>query len=85
MFIENVARNLIQICNERNLTEEKAAELCKISCRYFNKIICKQPNISIKILEKICIGLNVTSDELLYINKPSEEMKACRTVVIKSN
>lgn len=64
-YRENVSLNLLKICRERNLTQEQAAEICGISSRYFGKIICKKPRISIDVIELICNGLNIMAEELL--------------------
>lgn len=65
MFNKNLSANLLRICEERGLSEAAVADMCEISLRYFNKIICNKTNPSITTLEKLCTGLNASPQELL--------------------
>ena len=84
MFTRNLSANLLRICEERELSEAAAAEMCEISLRYFNKIICEKTNPSIITLQKLCAGLNVSPEELLLeqekiINRTRDEAKCLLT------
>ncbi len=64
-FLYNLSINLLTICDERKMTYEIASELCNLSSRHFGDIIRRQTSISVNVLEKICVGLNVLPQDLL--------------------
>ncbi len=65
MFSDNLALALLNICDDREFTYETASELCDISVRHFGDIVRRKTAISVGVLEKICIGLDVTPNDLL--------------------
>ena len=60
MFSKNLSLTILQLCSSRDLSYEKAAELCGLSLRYFDSVARGQTNASIITLEKLCKGLELT-------------------------
>ncbi len=82
MFSDNLALNLLIICDARKLTYQAASELCDVSTRHFGDIVRHNTAISVGVLEKICIGLQVTPNDLLleeYYVPTSKEKAATVT------
>ncbi len=67
MFSKNLSTSILQLCSGRDLSYEKAAELCGLSPRYFGSVARGQTNASIIVLEKLCKGFELTPNELLRI------------------
>ena len=67
MFSKDLSTSILQLCSSRDLSYEKAAELCGLSPRYFGSVARGQTNASIIILEKLCKGFELTPNELLRI------------------
>ena len=67
MFSKDLSTSILQLCSSRDLSYEKAAELCGLSPRYFGSVARGQANASIIILEKLCKGFELTPNELLRI------------------
>ena len=47
MFSKNLSLTILQLCSSRDLSYEKAAELCGLSPRYFGSVARGQTNASI--------------------------------------
>ena len=54
MFSKNLSLPILRLCNSRDLSCEKAAELCGLSPRYFGSVARGQTNASIITFEKLC-------------------------------
>lgn len=67
MFSKDLSLSILQLCSSRNLSYEKAAELCDLSPRCFGSIARGQTNVSIITFEKLCTGFELTPNELLRI------------------
>ena len=67
MFSKNLSMSIRHLCSSRNLSYEKAAELCGLSPRYFGSVARGQVRASIITLEKLCVGFALTPNELLRI------------------
>lgn len=67
MFSKDLSTSILQLCSGRDLSYEKAAELCGLSPRYFGSVARGQTNASIIVLEKLCKGFELTPNELLRI------------------
>ena len=65
MFSDKLATSLLIYLQKHNLSYEAASELCDISPRYFGDIARRKTAPTIKTLEKICNGLDLTPAELL--------------------
>lgn len=65
MFKDNLSKALLNLIEEKKLTQEKLAEVSNLSTRYVNKIIGRKAKPSLESLEKICVGLEITPNELL--------------------
>ncbi len=73
MFLDNLSKVLLQVINNENLTYEKLAEICDVSTKFISKMIYKAAHPTIKTLEKMCVGLKKTPNELLGMHLPLEE------------
>lgn len=78
MFYKNLSATILSICESRELSYEAASELCDISPRYFGSIARGQTAPTVNTLEKLCIGLEKTPNELLS-NKPNDAAQVYRT------
>lgn len=67
MFSKNLSLSILHLCSSRDLSYEKAAELCGLSPRYFGSVARGQTNASIIALEKLCKGFELTPNELLRV------------------
>ena len=65
MFLENLASSVLLLCDNKELTYEEASERCQLSSRYFSDIVRKKTSPTLKTLEKICLGFDVTPNDLL--------------------
>lgn len=65
MFWDNLSAALLRFCAARSLSYEEVAERCHISPRYFGEIVHKHTSPTLRTLEKICAGLDVTPNDLL--------------------
>lgn len=78
MFSDNLSSFLLQFCNENRLTYSEVAEMCGISQRYFSDLALKKSKPTIKTLEKLCVGLDVTPNDLLSCKEYSENENSYR-------
>ena len=65
MFWDNLSATLLRFCAARSLSYEEVAERCRISPRYFGEIVRRHTSPTLRTLEKICAGLDVTPNDLL--------------------
>lgn len=74
MFSKKLSSALLNLCDSRELSYETASELCNMSSRYFGSIARGQTAPSINTLEKICLGLEQTPNDLLGFTTADEEL-----------
>lgn len=74
MFSKKLSSALLNLCDSRELSYETASELCNMSSRYFGSIARGQTAPSINTLEKICLGLDQTPNDLLGFTTADEEL-----------
>ena len=74
MFSKKLSDSILRICDSQQLSYETASELCDLSPRYFGSIARGQAAPSINTLEKICVGLHRTHNELLGVFSAGEEL-----------
>ena len=65
MFLDNLSASVLRLCDSRNLSYEAASECCKISSRYFGDIARGKTAPTVLTLEKLCIGFELTPNDLL--------------------
>ena len=65
MLKETFGRNLKTIRHKKNLTQEKAAELCELSPKNWGKRERAGASVSIDIMEKIAKGFQIQVEDLL--------------------
>lgn len=70
----NIAKRILALCNERNISINKLADLSEITQSTLNSIMNNNdPNPQYKTLEKICTGLGVTLAEFFAEGEPEPE------------
>ena len=74
MFSKNLSISVLSICDIRELSYETASELCDLSPRYFGSIARGKTAPTVNTLEKLCIGLEKTPNELLGFSTDDEEL-----------
>ncbi len=74
MFLDSLSSSVLLLCNFRNLSYEMASELCDISPKYFGQIARRQTMPTIKTLEKLCIGFELTPNDLLLPIEAQQEI-----------
>lgn len=74
MFSKELSTSILGICDSRELTYETASELCSLSPRYFGSIARGQTAPSVNTLEKLCVGLERSPNELLGFTTSKEEL-----------
>lgn len=74
MFSKELSSSVLSICDSRKFTYETASELCDLSPRYFGSIARGKTSPSVNTLEKLCIGLDKTPNELLGFSTTDEEL-----------
>lgn len=72
MFSDKLSDSLLQLCEDKHLSYEVAAELCDISSRYFGNVVRKESSPTLAVLEKICKAFHVTPNELLGYPYPAD-------------
>ena len=74
MFLDNLSANLLHICETRQLSYEAASEQCHLRPRYFDSIVRGQAAPTVLTLEKLCMGLDLTPNDLLISIDLMKEM-----------
>ena len=65
MFLDNLSMSVLRICSANNLSYETASERCDLSSRYFGDIARGKTAPTIVTLEKLCVGFELTPNDLL--------------------
>ena len=73
MFSKTLAQKLLQLADEKRISQETLAEICDVSPRYMGNIVRGHQVPTIATLEKICKGLEMTPDKLLLTERESGE------------
>lgn len=74
MFSDNLSTNVLYLCDFYRLSYEHASERCSLSSRYFGSIARGQTVPTIRTLEKICNGFNLTPNDLLFTRPFQQEL-----------
>jgi HTH-type transcriptional regulator, repressor for puuD len=70
----NINNRILELCNERNISINKLAELSDITQSTLNSIMNNSdPNPQFKTVERICIGLGITLADFFAEEKPELE------------
>ncbi len=65
MFLVNLSTSVLKLCDVKHLSYEAASERCGLSSRYFGDIARGKTAPTILTLEKLCVGFDLTPNELL--------------------
>ena len=74
MFLDNLSTSVLRLCDVYDLSYEKASERCTISSRYFADIARRKTAPSILTLEKLCVGFDLTPNDLLTAPAIQQEL-----------
>lgn len=74
MFLDNLSSSVLKLCDSRNLTYEAASEQCNLSARYFGDIARGKTAPTVLTLEKLCVGFDMTPNDLLIPSTICQEM-----------
>lgn len=73
MFLDHLSVSVLQLCGVRKLSYESAAEQCHLSSRYFGDIVRGKTSPTIRTLEKLCTGFELTPNDLLIPSSARQE------------
>ena len=65
MFLDNLSTSVLKLCDTQKLSYEAASERCDLSSRYFGDIARGKTAPTILTLEKLCVGFELTPNDLL--------------------
>lgn len=72
-YAEAIAKRLLQICEEKNITVNRLCTLSGVSHTTIQDIITgKSKNITLKTIHRLAVGLNMTAAELLDFPEMNE-------------
>lgn len=72
-YAEAIAKRLLQICEEKNITVNRLCTLSGVSHTTIQDIITgKSKNITLKTIHRLAVGLNMTVAELLDFPEMNE-------------
>lgn len=74
MFLDTLSATVLQLCTIYNWSYEVAAEYCGLSSRYFGDIVRRKTAPTIKTLEKLCTGFQLSPNDLLLNTIPIHEL-----------
>ena len=73
MFLDNLSTSILKLCDTRKLSYEAASERCDLSSRYFGDIARGKTAPTILTLEKLCVGFDLTPNDLLIPQSSGRE------------
>lgn len=72
----NIAVRIMELCNKRNISINKLANLADLTQSTLNSIMnSRDPNPQYKTIEKICAGLNISLSDFFTVIKPEPELE----------
>lgn len=74
MFLDNLSTSVLKLCDTKKLSYEAASERCDLSSRYFGDIARGKTAPTILTLEKLCVGFELTPNDLLIPSELWREM-----------
>lgn len=86
MFLDNLSTSVLRLCDTQKLSYEAASERCDLSSRYFGDIARGKTAPTILTLEKLCVGFDLTPNDLLISTAILEgpDVKFCVSVFRQS-
>lgn len=74
-YADAIAKRLLEICHERNITVNHLSTLSGISHTTIHDLVTgKSKNVKLKTLHKIAVGLDMTVSQLLDFPEMNETM-----------
>lgn len=74
-YSDAIAKRLLEICHEQNITVNQLSTLSGISHTTIHDLVTgKSKNVKLKTLHKIAVGLNMTVSQLLDFPEMNETM-----------
>ena len=74
MFLDNLSANVLHLYDFYHLSYERGAEQCSINSRHFGSIARGKTVPTILTLEKLCIGFDLTPNDLLIASTMRQEL-----------
>ena len=74
MFLDNLSASVLRLCDTHKLSYEAASERCGLSSRYLGDIARGKTAPTILTLEKLCVGFDLTPNDLLVPSPIGREM-----------
>lgn len=65
MFKNTLSDALLNLLSEKNISQERLARECGITLRQISNIINRHSNLNLVSLEKLCVALEITPNDLL--------------------
>ena len=72
--LDNLSTSVLRLCDTQKLSYEAASERCDLSSRYFGDIARGKTAPTILTLEKLCVGFDLTPNDLLISTAIWREM-----------
>lgn len=76
--LEKLGRRVRHFRMEKDLTQERLAELCGLSSKYISDLERGKANVTVTVLDKVATALGITSTDLL-----DNEHEAERELLVK--
>lgn len=76
-----IGRNLYRIRIQQNMTREELAEKVGISATFYANLECGNKMMSLVTLRKLADVLCVSSDSLIYENRPNERITSVQMLL----
>lgn len=83
MFTKELAKNLLQIIDERNMTLEGLANVSNLSSKFIGNIASEKQSLTLDSFEKICSALELEPNDLLLNEKSKTFFKSKPMAVVK--
>ena len=74
MFLDNLSTSVLRLCDTHKLSYQAASERCDLSSSYFVDIARGKTAPTILTLEKLCVGFDLTPNDLLIPSAIWREM-----------
>lgn len=72
MFLDNLSLSLLEILDKNKYSYKKLAHICNISPEFIGKMVRKEAQPTITVLQKMCESLSTSPNQLLGVNVDKE-------------
>lgn len=74
MLSDNLSACVPKLCDTQKLNYEISSERCNFLSEYFGEIAGEKAAMTILTLEKLCVGFDLTHNEMLILSSVLQEM-----------